>query len=173
MSEFCFKFKISAFYYYPYTCLDHELPHNSVKVSGNKQTENNFPAFSDVEVEALISCRTLESVNLEENPLSRQTSEVLANINNIRITLTPREVEEWEDLSIQNNPVCKRKHQEENKTFQTIRGATQTLPNTKVQLFLQFVLKQIKKSINVIHTFKHCNIFIIHTSKEKEKKMYE
>ena len=56
--------------------------------------------FSDVDVEAMISCRTLESVNLEENPLSREVSEAMANINNIRITITPREVEEWEDLSL-------------------------------------------------------------------------
>lgn len=45
MSEFCFEFKISTFNYYPYTCLDHELPYNSVKVSGNKQTEKQFSRF--------------------------------------------------------------------------------------------------------------------------------
>lgn len=56
--------------------------------------------IADVDVEAMTACRTLESVNLEENPLSREVSEAMANIDNIRITITPREVEEWEDLSL-------------------------------------------------------------------------
>jgi len=56
--------------------------------------------IADVDVEAMTSCSSLENVNLEENPLSRETSQALSNIETIRVTITPREVEEWEDLSI-------------------------------------------------------------------------
>ena len=62
--------------------------------------QGSFVLISDVDIEAMISCQTLETVNLEENPLSRECSDSLTNINNIRVTITPRELEEWEDLSI-------------------------------------------------------------------------
>ena len=42
----------------------------------------------------------VETLNLEENPLNRDCQESLANIDTIRITMTPRELEEWENLSI-------------------------------------------------------------------------
>merc|ERR1712241_726040 len=59
----------------------------------------NFIADIDVEV-LLNQSSTLETLNLEENPLNRDCQESLANIDTIRITMTPRELEEWEDLSI-------------------------------------------------------------------------
>ena len=43
---------------------------------------------------------SLEYLNLEENPLTRETQEALENIQSIRIVVTPKELEEWEDLSI-------------------------------------------------------------------------
>ena len=57
-------------------------------------------SFPDVDVEAVQSCRTLESVNLEENPLTRDASVALSNITSVRVIITPRDLEEWEDLSI-------------------------------------------------------------------------
>ena len=42
----------------------------------------------------------METLNLEDNPLNRDCQETLANVDSIRITMTPRELEEWEDLSI-------------------------------------------------------------------------
>ena len=53
-----------------------------------------------MDVEAVQSCRTLESVNLEENPLTRDASVALSNITSVRVIITPRDLEEWEDLSI-------------------------------------------------------------------------
>jgi len=54
--------------------------------------------IADVEVEVI--SETLEDLNLEDNPLSRDCQDNLSTITNVRILMTPREMEEWEDLSI-------------------------------------------------------------------------
>ena len=59
--------------------------------------------ISEVDIDLLTTCdgsSTLETLNLEENPLSRDCQDNLGTINSIRISITPREMEEWEDLSI-------------------------------------------------------------------------
>jgi len=56
--------------------------------------------IADVDVEALLSSGSIEQVNLEENPLSPTSHNQLNDIQNIRITLSVRQTEEWEDLSI-------------------------------------------------------------------------
>jgi len=53
-----------------------------------------------VEIEAMVGCTNLEHVNLEQNPLNKNVYEDLAKITSIRILLSPREQEEWEDLSV-------------------------------------------------------------------------
>jgi hypothetical protein len=62
--------------------------------------KKNF--IADVEVELISTCGTLETLNLEENPLSRDCQDNLGKISSsvIKIMVTPRELEEWEDLSI-------------------------------------------------------------------------
>jgi len=59
----------------------------------------NFVAEVDVELIEGAS-NTLEEIDLEENPLTRDCQDALSNFNTIRIKVTPREMEEWEDLSI-------------------------------------------------------------------------
>lgn len=59
---------------------------------------NNF--IADVEVDEIENCCSLESLNLEENPLTAESHSKISNITNIRIRVTARQVEEWEDLSI-------------------------------------------------------------------------
>ena len=62
-----------------------------------------FLQISEVDIDLLTTCdgsSTLETLNLEENPLSRDCQDNLGTINSIRILITPREMEEWEDLSI-------------------------------------------------------------------------
>ena len=59
-----------------------------------------FFVITDVEVELINTCETLENLNLEENPLSRDCHDNLSSVSNVRILVTPREMEEWEDLSI-------------------------------------------------------------------------
>lgn len=61
--------------------------------------KKNF--IADIDIEMLEgAANTLETINLEENPLSRETQDALTIFNTIRITVTQRGVEEWEDLSI-------------------------------------------------------------------------
>jgi len=59
----------------------------------------NFVA--DVEAELIEGAsNTLEVIDLQDNPLTRDCQDTLSNFNTIRIKITPREMEEWEDLSI-------------------------------------------------------------------------
>ena len=60
--------------------------------------KKNF--IADVEVEVISTCGSLESLNLEENPLTRDCQEKLENVTGVTIKITPKELEEWEDLSI-------------------------------------------------------------------------
>jgi len=56
--------------------------------------------IADVEVEAVVACSGLEHLNLEENPLKREIFDELSRVTTIRVILSPREMEDWEDLSI-------------------------------------------------------------------------
>lgn len=56
--------------------------------------------IADVEVEAVVACPSLEHLNLEENPLKREVYDELSRVTTIRVILSPREMEDWEDLSI-------------------------------------------------------------------------
>ena len=60
-----------------------------------------FVIISDVEVELISTCESLENLNLEENPLTRDCQDNLSFIAKKQILMTPRELEEWEDLSIE------------------------------------------------------------------------
>merc|ERR1712154_104941 len=57
-------------------------------------------SITDVEVELISTCESLENLNLEENPLSRDCQDNMSSITNVKILTTPRELEDWEDLSI-------------------------------------------------------------------------
>jgi len=67
-----------------------------IKINARK----NF--IADVDVELISTCDTLENLNLEENPLARDCQErLLASVvTSLRILVTARDMEEWEDLSI-------------------------------------------------------------------------
>ena len=60
--------------------------------------KKNF--IAECEVDLIRTCGSLESLNLEENPLTRDCQSKLELITTINIQLTPKEVEEWEDLAI-------------------------------------------------------------------------
>lgn len=55
--------------------------------------------LAEVEVEA-VSNSGLETLNLEENPLSKTCYEELSKVKTVRVLLTARQEEDWEDLSI-------------------------------------------------------------------------
>ena len=59
--------------------------------------KNNF--IADVDDDALEEHPNLELVNLEENPLDQNTHATLSRMERIRIVLTERMLQEWEDLS--------------------------------------------------------------------------
>jgi len=60
--------------------------------------KKNF--IADVEVEAIVSCSNIEQLNLEENPINLNAWDRLSQLTSIRVILSPREQQEWEDLSI-------------------------------------------------------------------------
>jgi hypothetical protein len=51
-------------------------------------------------VEAILNCSNIEQLNLEENPLKLTTWDGLSQVTSLRVILSPREQQEWEDLSI-------------------------------------------------------------------------
>jgi len=57
-------------------------------------------SITDVDVEMISTCESLENLNLKENPLTRDCQDNMSSIANKQILTTPREMEEWEDLSI-------------------------------------------------------------------------
>merc|ERR1712158_287174 len=62
---------------------------------------SKFSLITDLEVELISTCESLENLNLEENPLTRDCQDNLSFIAKKQILMTPRELEEWEDLSIE------------------------------------------------------------------------
>lgn len=56
--------------------------------------------IADVEIDYLKEAPALETIDLRNNPIAPRIYEELLNISNIRILLSPREKEDWEDLTI-------------------------------------------------------------------------
>lgn len=56
--------------------------------------------FAEVDVECLREAPSLESVDLTGNPLTPRTHEQLSQVIRMQIALSPREIEDWEDLTI-------------------------------------------------------------------------
>ncbi|XP_042892009.1 leucine-rich repeat protein SHOC-2-like isoform X1 [Penaeus japonicus] len=59
---------------------------------------NNY--IMDLEVEEVQKAKTLEELDVRENPLTIKSHDGLSKITGVRVTLTPRELEEWEDLDV-------------------------------------------------------------------------
>ncbi|KAG7168568.1 leucine-rich repeat receptor-like protein kinase [Homarus americanus] len=59
---------------------------------------NNY--IMDIEVEEVQRAKTLEDFDICENPLTAKSHDGLRAVTNLRVTLTPREMEDWEDLTI-------------------------------------------------------------------------
>ena len=81
----------NSFVVFPYLLL--ELSHLlQVKAS------NNF--IAEIDEESLESHESLEEIHLVGNPLNQSSHDKLSKIINLRIFLSPRNLEDWEDLSI-------------------------------------------------------------------------
>lgn len=62
---------------------------------------SHYHFFStDLEVEEVQKAKTLEELDVRENPLTIKSHDGLSKITGVRVTLTPRELEEWEDLDV-------------------------------------------------------------------------
>jgi len=56
---------------------------------------------AELDVEAMVTgLGSLETLNLEENPVNKKSYEELGALTKVRVLLSPRSAEEWEDLSI-------------------------------------------------------------------------
>ena len=56
---------------------------------------------AELDVEAMVTgLGSLETLNLEENPVNKASYEELGALTKVRVLLSPRSTEEWEDLSI-------------------------------------------------------------------------
>ena len=62
------------------------------------KANNNF--IADIEEESLESHESLEEIHLVGNPLNQRSHDKLSKILTLRIFLSPRNLEDWEDLSI-------------------------------------------------------------------------
>ena len=64
--------------------------------------KNDFPIFTDVNVDWVVRSPKLSSLNVDENPLTREAEEKLSNFvsQDTQISFTRREIEEWENLDI-------------------------------------------------------------------------
>lgn len=76
------------------------LPHVVYKMPklSHLQAQNNH--IVDVEVERLQEAPSLQEVDLRENPLSSRSHSALLPVTTLRIHLSPRQIEDWEDLTV-------------------------------------------------------------------------
>ncbi|XP_044761727.1 leucine-rich repeat-containing protein 57 [Coccinella septempunctata] len=76
------------------------LPNSIFKIPNLKELNASNNHITDVEVQCLQAAPSLETVDLSNNPLTRNCHNELERCSNIRIILTPRVMEDWEDLTI-------------------------------------------------------------------------
>ncbi|XP_076673841.1 leucine rich repeat containing protein 20 sclp isoform X2 [Andrena cerasifolii] len=76
------------------------LPPVSCRIPQLKHLLANNNSIVDVDVEILRRAPVLEFIDLQANPLTARMHDLLGTLTRIRIELTPRQVEEWEDLTI-------------------------------------------------------------------------
>jgi len=71
---------------------------NDIPTLVNITANNNF--IADVDTEALQHLPALQHLNLEENPLKKDSYDQLGKMTHCQVLLSPRQEEEWEDLSM-------------------------------------------------------------------------
>jgi len=77
-----------------------QLPPVLAEISSLAKVNASKNFIADVEVEVAVACPSLEQINLQENPLKRDVYDELSKVTTLRVILSPREQEDWEDLSI-------------------------------------------------------------------------
>ncbi|RZF41272.1 hypothetical protein LSTR_LSTR010500 [Laodelphax striatellus] len=76
------------------------LPHVAYKTPKLTTLNAHHNFITEVDIERLKECPSLQDVDLQENPLTRKCTEALQNITVFRIAVTVRPLEDWEDLTI-------------------------------------------------------------------------
>ncbi|XP_053987277.1 leucine-rich repeat-containing protein 20 isoform X2 [Hylaeus volcanicus] len=76
------------------------LPPVTCRIPRLKHLHANNNSIIDVDIERLRHAPVLEFIDLQANPLTPRMHNLLGTLTRIRVELTPREVEEWEDLTI-------------------------------------------------------------------------
>ncbi|XP_012278293.1 leucine-rich repeat-containing protein 20 isoform X2 [Orussus abietinus] len=76
------------------------LPQVACRIPRLKQLLANNNSIIDVDVERLRHAPALEFIDLQHNPLTPRVHDNLKTLTSIRVELTPRQVEDWEDLTI-------------------------------------------------------------------------
>ncbi|KAL1508868.1 hypothetical protein ABEB36_003693 [Hypothenemus hampei] len=76
------------------------LPRCSFKMPKLRSLKANDNHIIDVEVDELTETPALECIDLERNPLAPRIHDQLSRITKFVIVLSPRQTEDWEDLTI-------------------------------------------------------------------------
>nr|CAD7412438.1 unnamed protein product [Timema cristinae] len=76
------------------------LPSVVLKISKLTHLRANNNHIVDVEVERLQDARSLQEVDLQNNPVASRSHDALLAITAPRVLLSPREREDWEDLTV-------------------------------------------------------------------------
>ncbi|XP_008556864.1 leucine-rich repeat protein soc-2 isoform X1 [Microplitis demolitor] len=76
------------------------LPPVTYRIPQLKQLFANNNSIIDVDVERLKNAPSLEFIDLCDNTIPPKIYDLLKDLNSIKIELTPRQLEEWEDLTV-------------------------------------------------------------------------
>lgn len=76
------------------------LPPVTYQIPQLKRLLASNNSIIDVDIESLRHAPALEFIDLQENPLTSRMHDLLGTLTRIRIELSPRQVEDWEDLTI-------------------------------------------------------------------------
>jgi len=76
------------------------LPHVAYKMPKLATLNANHNYIVDVEIERLKASPSLQEVDLQDNPISSSCHSSLEKVTSLRILLSPRQLEDWEDLTV-------------------------------------------------------------------------
>jgi len=76
------------------------LPEAIFKIPNLRELNASNNYITEVEIDLVRQAPALEALDLTVNPLTARSHDHLATITRVRVLLTPREKEDWEDLTI-------------------------------------------------------------------------
>ena len=76
------------------------FPYILLEISTISEVKANNNFIAEIDEESLETHESLEELQLAGNPLNQSSHDRLSKIETIKIFLSPRNPEDWEDLSI-------------------------------------------------------------------------